>query len=71
MYILFGLLTYRDFKGGEGHPFFNIVLSYLWPLIAFLTPFGLLFYAIYKWINRKNHKTWFKETQKSLASGRN
>ena len=56
MYILFGLLTYRDFKGGEGHPFFNIVLSYLWPLIAVLTPFGLLFYAIYKLINRKNHK---------------
>jgi len=57
MYILFGLLTYRDFKKGEeGHPFLNIVLSYLWPLIAILAPFGLLFYAIYKWINRKNHK---------------
>ena len=53
MYILFGLLTYRDFKGGEeGHPFLNIALSYLWPLIAFSAPFGLLFYVIYKWINK-------------------
>lgn len=57
MYVLFGLLTYRDFKGGEeGHPFFNFMLSYLWPLLAILTPFVLLFYVIYKWINRKNHK---------------
>jgi hypothetical protein len=57
IYLLFGLLTYRDLKKEEeGHPFFNIRLSYLWPLIAILTPFGLLFYVIYKWINRKNHK---------------
>lgn len=49
MYILFGLLTYRDFKvGEEGHPFFNIMLSYLWPLVAVLTPLGLLYYVIYK-----------------------
>lgn len=57
MYVLFGLLTYRDFKKGEeGHPFLNVMLSYLWLLIVILTPFGLLFYVIYKWINRKNHK---------------
>jgi hypothetical protein len=57
MYVLFGLLTYRDFKGEEeGHPFFNFMLSYIWPLLAILTPFVLLFYVIYKWINRKNHK---------------
>ena len=49
MYILFGLLTYRDFKvGEEGHPFFNIMLSYIWPLVAVLTPLGLLYYVIYK-----------------------
>ena len=57
MYVLFGLLTYRDFKKGEeGHQFFNFMLSYLWPLLAILTPFVLLFYVIYKWINRKNNK---------------
>lgn len=61
IYILFGLLTYRDFKRREeSHPFFNAVISYFWPLVAVLTPFWLLFYVIYKCImliiKKKNYE---------------
>lgn len=53
MYIAFAWLTYKNYKSGqEGHPFFNAVVSYIWPLIVVLLPLGLLFYLI-KRIGRK------------------
>lgn len=53
MYIAFAWLTCKNYKSGqEGHPFFNAVVSYIWPLIVVLLPLGLLLY----WIKRINRK---------------